>query len=64
MADYIVEYEVRVIVKRAVDLEYRHEDYVCGEAKRDLERELMHVFRKLNADCDCEVMSAEVRESD
>lgn len=57
----IVEYEIRLIVTRAVDAD---EDSTCPAAKRQLEREVLLCLRKLDGDCDCEVMDAVLREEE
>jgi hypothetical protein len=57
-------YTLSVTITRPVRL-YDHDDtlqqtadwMVSHTAKRELEREVLRVLRKLDGDCDCEVMS-------
>lgn len=60
-----VTYTVSVTVTRPVRL-FNYDDtlqetadwMVSREAKRELEREILQALRKLDGDCDCEVMEA------
>jgi len=61
-----VEYTVTVTVTRPV--RYDHEApmakqeawSVSADAKRELEREILRALRKLDGDCDCEVIDANI----
>jgi hypothetical protein len=62
-----VTYTLTLTVKRPVriyDTEFTIEEtaawMVSAEAKRELEREVLKTLRKLDGDCDCEVMEVSV----
>ena len=61
-----VRYEITVTVTRPVQYDYeapmaeQAEWRVSADAKRELEREVLQMLRKLDGDCDVEVMSADV----
>ena len=61
-----VEYTVTVTVTRPVryDREAPMAEQeawsVSADAKRELEREVLHALRKLDGDCDCEVIDANI----
>lgn len=66
MPAQIVEYTISLTVKRAIggwttdetaeDLANAAEWMTGRDAKRELEREVLLALRKLDGDCDCEVM--------
>ena len=62
----IVRYEVTLTVTRPVryDLDAPMDEQeawrVSSDAKRDLEREVLACLRRLDGDCDVEVMTAEI----
>ncbi len=58
--DRKVRYTLTVYVDRPIDADENAEDYVSSGAKIALEKEFMHVLRRLDGDCDCEVMDAEI----
>lgn len=69
MADMVVIYTLNLTVKRAVyvgDTEDTPEDVALGmtsfRAKRDLEKEVLLTLRRLDGDCDVEVMDADIEE--
>lgn len=61
--DTAVVYELRVVVTRAVrpdndsTVDETEGWMVSREARRELEREVLQALRKLDGDCDCEVLS-------
>lgn len=62
----VVRYELTVWIVRPVryDLEApmaeQKEWAVSADAKRELEREVLRALRKLDGDCDCEVLAATI----
>ncbi len=61
----VVEYTISLTIKRALDPRDLDEAFTIEEhaaamreskAKRELEREVLHALRKLDGDCDAEVM--------
>lgn len=62
----VVRYELSISVVRPVryDLEApmaeQEEWAVSGDAKRELEREVLRALRKLDGNCDCEVLAATI----
>lgn len=55
-------YTLSVTIVRAIDPDDTAADYLQPEVKRELERELMKVLRRLDGDCDVECMNAHITE--
>lgn len=58
----IVTYAVTVWVTRTVDPEDSPARYTSAIARRQLEKEVLRNLTRLDGDCDCECMSAELGE--
>jgi len=64
--DTSVRYEISLVIKRPVrydneaPMSEQEEWAVSGEAKRELEREVLRAMKRLDGDCDCEVMTAAI----
>lgn len=64
--DSIVRYTITLTIERPVRYDYdeplseQEAWMVSRDAKRELEREVLRAMRKLDGDCDCEVMDAEI----
>jgi len=56
----IAKYTLTVYVDRPVDSEDDPQCYIDCAAKRDLEKEVLQCLRRLDGDCDCEVMTVEL----
>jgi hypothetical protein len=64
--DTSVRYELTLTVVRPVRYDHdapmseQEEWAVSRDAKRELEREVLRAMKRLDGDCDCEVMSAAI----
>lgn len=56
----VAKYVITLYVSRAIDTDDDINAYMDFLAKRDLERQVLICLRRLDGDCDCEVMSATV----
>jgi len=64
MADQTITYTISLTVKRAIRTEEdcTAEGMASREAQRDLEKEVLKCLRRLDGDCDCEVMETNVED--
>lgn len=58
----IAEYEIRLIVSRPIAEEDDLALYLNQKAKTALEKEVLACLKRLEGDCDCEVMIAAAKE--
>ena len=66
-----ITYTISLTITRGTvgcDPSYTEDEHIEAMAsptqKRDLEREVLRALKKLDGDCDCEVMDTEIKEED